>query len=130
MKLAKTWMTIAVFCLLAMIPYCAEPMEHFRLVEWPRGAATPDGWKPVRLDRVIITPRPTMAANLRPSPGSITPANTPLPPSLLTGEYVGKNWPVHSELNQILQELPESVVLENYGCGMQHFYDALARTEQ
>ena len=132
MKLPKTWITIAIFCLLAVIPYYAAPLEHFRILEWPRVDRTLDGWKPVALDRVIITPRPPLTANFRPASGSVPAnvANTPLPPSLLTGEYVGKNWPVRTELQQILREPPESVALENYGCGMQHFYDALARTEQ
>ena len=33
-------------------------------------------------------------------------------------------------MQQILQEPPESVSIQDYGCGMNHFYAALARTEQ
>ena len=57
-------------------------------------------------------------------------ANLPLPPSLLTGDYVGKNWPVREDVQQILHEPAESVSIQDYGCGMNHFYSALARTEQ
>jgi lysophospholipase L1-like esterase len=43
---------------------------------------------------------------------------------------VGKNWPVRDDLQEILNEPPDSVALQDYGCGMNHFYAALARTEQ
>jgi lysophospholipase L1-like esterase len=54
----------------------------------------------------------------------------PLPPNFLTGEYVGKNWPLKEDVQQILQVPAESVSIQDYGCGMNHFYAALARTEQ
>ena len=132
MKLSKTWITIAVFCLLAVIPYFAPPLERFRILEWRRITASFDAWKPDAFDRVIRKPRPTMAENSHPTSGSTpaAPTNNPLPPSLLTGEYVGKNWPVRDDLQEILNEPPESVSLQDYGCGMNHFYAALERTEQ
>ena len=133
MKLTKTWVTIAVFCLLAVIPYFAPPLERFRIFESRRITASFDAWKPGAFDRVILKPRPTMAQNFNPASGTTpaaSPANAPLPPSLLTGEYVGKNWPVHDDLQEILNEPPESVTLQDYGCGMNHFYAALERTEQ
>ena len=133
MKLPKTWFTIAVFGLFAVIPYVAPPLVRFRILEPRRITASLDAWRPGALDRVILKPRPTAAEIVRPAtaptPGAPA-AEIPLPPSLLTGEYVGKNWPVRTELQQILQEPPDSVTLENYGCGMNHFYEALARTEQ
>lgn len=131
MKISKTWITIAVFGLLAVIPYFSSPLERFRILEWHRIAATFAAWKPDALARVIIKPRPTMAENFQPVAGAAaSPANLPLPPSLLTGDYVGKNWPVRDDLQQILHEPAESVTLQDYGCGMNHFYSALARTEQ
>jgi len=132
MKPSKTWITIAVFCLLAVIPYFAPPLERFRILELRRITASFDAWKPGAFDRVILKPRPTMAENSHPASGSAPaePSNNPLPPSLLTGEYVGKNWPVRDDLQEILNEPPESVSLQDYGCGMNHFYAALERTEQ
>src|ERR1039458_3208109 len=100
MKLSKTWITIAVFCLLAVIPYFAPPLERFRILERRRITASIDAWKPDALDRVILKPRPHMAENFHPSAGAppaASPANTPTSPSLLTGEYVGKNWPVRDD---------------------------------
>jgi len=94
MRLSKTWITIGLFCLLAAIPYFAPPLERFRVIEGRRIAASFAAWKPGAFDRVILKPRPTMAENFHPAEGSApaaSPANTPLAPSLLTGEYVGKN---------------------------------------
>jgi lysophospholipase L1-like esterase len=132
MKIPKTWITIAIFCLLAVVPYFYAPFDHFRILEWPRVTAALDAWKPVALGRVIIQPRPVMAANFRTLQGSggSNAATAPLPPSLLTGDYVGKNWPVRSDLEQILNQSPDSVELQDYGCGMHHFYAALLRTEE
>jgi lysophospholipase L1-like esterase len=132
MKLSKTWITIAIFCLLAVIPYFAPPLAHFRILEWPRVTASLDAWKPVALARVIIQPRPASLTNYRTAagPASANAANIPLPPSLLTGDYVGKNWPVRDDLQQILNQDPDTVALQDYGCGMNHFYSALLRTEE
>src|SRR5579862_1876945 len=117
MKISKTWITIAVFCLLATIPYFSPPLGRFRILEWRRIGATFDAWKPDAFARVIIKPRPTMAENFHPVAGpAASTANLPLPPSLLTGDYVGKNWPVRDDLQQILHEPPESVTLQDYGC--------------
>ncbi len=133
MKLSKTWISIGVFCLLAVMPYFVPVLERFRILEWHRITASIDAWKPGAFDRVILKPRLTMAENFHPAGGSTSgasAANIPLPPSLLTGEYVGKSWPVRDDLQQILNEPPEAVSLQDYGCGMNHFYAALAHTEQ
>jgi lysophospholipase L1-like esterase len=136
MKLPKTWITIALFCLLAVIPYFAPPLERFRILEFRRISATFAAWRPGAFERVILKPRPTQAANPSPTgtaggaPAMSAPANVPLPASFLTGDYVGKNWPVKEDVEQILQEPAESVSIQDYGCGMNHFYAALARTEQ
>ena len=37
---------------------------------------------------------------------------------------------MREDVQQILQEPAESVSIQDYGCGMKHFYAALARTEQ
>jgi lysophospholipase L1-like esterase len=133
MKLSKTWYTIALFCLMAVAPYFVPWLGQFRILEARRITASFDAWKPGAFDRVILKPHPTESAGIHPAagsaPGSPT-ANAPLPPSLLTGDYVGKNWPVRDDLQQILNAPPESIALQDYGCGMNHFYAALEHTEQ
>jgi len=137
MKLPKTWFTIALFWLFAAIPYSLPALGRFRILDFRRISTPFAAWRPGAIDRVILKPRltPTMnpttatAAGTPPTPSS--PANQPLPPSfLLTGDYVGKNWPVQEDVQQILQEPGESVSIQDYGCRMDHFYAALVRTEQ
>ena len=132
MKLPKTWITIALFCLLAAIPYFAPPLERFRILEVRRLSATFAAWKPGAFGRVILKPRPeNSSASVAAGSGPAATAPTaPLPPSFLTGEYVGKNWPVKENVQQILQAPAETVSIQDYGCTMNHFYAALARTEQ
>ena len=83
------------------------------------------------LARVIIKPRP-----ICPRTSSRSPVPRRAPPTsrcrlrFLTGDYAGKNWPVRDDVQQILHEPPESISLQDYGCGMNHFYAALALTEQ
>jgi len=134
MKFPKTWITVALFCLMAVAPYFVPWLGEFRILEARRITASIDAWKPGAFDRVIMKPRPIESAGYHPASTGSAPgaaaANNPLPPSLLTGDYVGKNWPVRDDLQQILNQPPESVALQDYGCGMNHFYSALARTEQ
>jgi lysophospholipase L1-like esterase len=133
MKPPKTWFTIALFCLLAAIPYFSPPLERFRILDIRRISATVAAWRPGAFARVILQPHPENThATVAPgaAPAANATATAPLPPSFLTGEYVGKNWPVREDVQQILQEAPESVSIQDYGCGMYHFYAALARTEQ
>ena len=58
MKLPKTWFTIALFCLLAAIPYFVPPLERFRILDLRRISAPFAAWRPGALDRVILKPRP------------------------------------------------------------------------
>lgn len=131
MKLSKTWFTILLFCLFAAIPYFLPSLERFHILELPRISAPFAAWRPGALDRVFLKPHsenPTVTAGA--APAANAPVNQPLPSSFLTGEYVGKNWPVREDVQQILEEPAESVSIQDYGCGMDHFYAALARTEQ
>jgi lysophospholipase L1-like esterase len=133
MKLPKTWITIGLFCLLAAIPYFAPPLERFRILDFRRLAATCAAWKSGALARVFLKPHRVDAG-----PATVTAsqaaaasaAAASLPPSFLTGEYVGKNWPVREDVQQILKEPAESISIQDFGCGMNHFYAALLRTEQ
>ena len=135
MKLPKTWFTIALFCLLAAVPYFVPPLGRFRILE-----CSPDFRHLCRVEArrsrpVFLKPRPTWRESQLHGDGrrcarAQRRRNNPLPPSFLTGDYVGKNWPVREDVQQILQEPPESVSIQDYGCGMNHFYAALARTEQ
>jgi lysophospholipase L1-like esterase len=136
MKLPKTWFTIALFCLLAVIPYFAPPLERFRILDFRRISTSFAAWRAGAIDRVFLQPRPPLTASPNATatagagPAANAAANQPLPPSFLTGDYAGKNWPVREDVQQILHEPPESVSIQDYGCGMNHFYAALARTEQ
>jgi lysophospholipase L1-like esterase len=129
MRIPKTWFAIALFCLFAAIPYCFPSLERFRILDLRRISAPFAAWRLDALDRIFLKPhtenRPVTA-----SAAPTAPANEPLPSSFLTGEYVGKNWPVREDVQRILQVAPESVAIEDYGCGMEHFYAALARTEE
>jgi hypothetical protein len=136
MKLPKTWFTILLFCLFAAIPYFLPSLERFRILDLHRISAPFAAWRPGAFERVILkphltptaNPNPTTAAGAAPAPSA--PANQPLPSFFLTGDYAGKNWPVREDVQQILQEPSDSVSIQGYGCGMGHFYAALARTEQ
>jgi lysophospholipase L1-like esterase len=131
MKFSKTWFTIALFCLLAAIPYFAPSLARFRILEFRRISATFAAWRPGAFERVILKPRPTLAENsaANGAAGAVAAARATAAPSP-TDDYVGKNWPVREDVQQILQEPAESVSIQDYGCGMSHFYAALARTEQ
>ena len=136
MKLQKTWFTILLFCLFAAIPYFIPFLERFRILDLRRISAPFAAWRPGALDRVILKPHLTRMENPHltvaagPAPVANAPNNQPLPSWFLTGDYAGKNWPVQEDVQQILEEPPESVAIQDYGCGMDHFYTALARTEQ
>jgi lysophospholipase L1-like esterase len=132
MKLSKTWFTIALFCLFAAIPYFLPALERFRFVNTRRISAPFAAWRPGALDRVFLKPHPE---NPHPvvTTGAAVPAPAapePLPPSLLTGDYTGKNWPVREDLREVLNEPADGVALQDYACAMNHFYAVLARTEQ
>ena len=131
MKLPKTWITIALFCLLAAAPFAFPSWERFRILDYRHVSAPFAGWRADALARIFIKPRPanplpTLAA----APTPAVHANAPLPPSLLTGDFTGRNWPVHEDIEEVLQTPPASVAIRDFGCGMNHFYSALARTEQ
>jgi lysophospholipase L1-like esterase len=138
MKIQKTWFTISVFCVLAAVPYFVPAWQRYRILEARRIAAPFAAWRPGALDRVFLKPHPervvlslvvparTTATNTAPA----VVANLPPPPPLPPGEYAGKNWPVQDEMQQILLEQPDTVAIRDYGCGMKHFYAALAQTEQ
>jgi len=132
MKLPKTWFTIALFCLLVAVPYFVPSLERFRFVDARRISAPFAAWSRDALNRVFLKPRPTAnpssTATKGAAPSAIT--TTPLPPSFLTGNYVGRNWPVQEDVQQILAEPAENVSIQDYGCVMNHFYSALALTEQ
>jgi len=131
MKLPRTWLTILLFWLLAAIPYFIPSLERFRILDLRRISAPLAAWRPGAFDRVFLKPRsenPTVTAGT--APAANAPANQPLSSSLLTGDYAGKNWPVWEDVQQILQEPADSVSIQDYGCGMEHFYAALAQTEQ
>lgn len=137
MKLSKTWFTILVFCLFAAVPYCVPSLGRFRMLQPQRISAPLAAWKPDALDRVFLKPRaprvaisPSVTPTSSGAPAASVAPPQPLPSSFLTGDYAGKNWPVHEEVQQILQEPAESVSIRDYGCTMAHFYAALARTEQ
>src|SRR5208282_1137818 len=133
MKLPKTWFTISLFCLFAAVPYFLPSLERFRILDLRRISAPFAAWRPGALDRIFLKPRsensnPTVTAGT--APAANAPLNQPPPSSFLTGDYVGKTWPVQEDVQQILEEPAESVAIQDYGCGMDHFYAALARTEQ
>ena len=136
MRFSKTWFTIALFCLFAAIPYFLPSWERFRILDLRRISAPFAAWRPGAFDRLILKPRLTPTVNPNPTatagaaPAANAPANQPLPSSFLSGDYAGKNWPVREDVQQILEEPAESVSIQDYGCGMAHFYAALARTEQ
>jgi lysophospholipase L1-like esterase len=136
MRIPKTWITIALFCLFAAVPYFVPSWACFRILEPRRFSTLFAAWKGDALGRVFLKSRSTLAENPNPTvtpatgPAPSSPDNQPLPPSFLTGEYVGKNWPVQDDVKQILQEPPDSASIQDYGCEMNHFYAALARTEQ
>jgi len=136
MRLPKTWFTILVFCLFAAVPYCVPSLGRFRMVEPQRVVAPFAAWRIDALDRVFVKPHMPPAGNAHPAvaaasaPAASAPPTQPLPPSFLTGDYTGKNWPLREDVQQILQEPAESVAIQDFGCGMAHFYAALARTEQ
>ena len=136
MKLAKTWYTIALFCLLAAVPYLVPSRERFRFISARRVSAPLAAWSRDALSRVFLKPRTGAAPNpiatngAAPAPALGAAANPSLPPSLLTGDYIGKNWPVQEDVRQILAEPAETVSIQDYGCAMSHFYSALALTEQ
>ena len=134
MKLPKTWITLALFCLLAAVPYFMPSLGRFRFLNARRISTPFAAWKRDALDRLFLIPRPpanpslTATKGAAPAPSAAT--TTPLPPSLLTGDYIGRNWPVQEDVQQILAEPPESVSIQDFGCVMTHFYSALALTEQ
>ena len=133
MKLQKTWLTILLFCLFAAIPYFLPSLQRFRILDLRRISAPFAAWRPGAFDRIFLkphteNPHPTVAAGA--AAAASTPSNQPPPASLLTGDYAGKNWPVREDVQQILQEPADSVSIQDDGCGMDHFYAALARTEQ
>lgn len=135
MKLAKTWITILLFCLLAAVPYFVPSWQRFRILEWRRVSAPFAAWRPGALARVFLKARPAIAAaptvaSAATAPAPTAPANVPLPPNFFTGDYAGKNWPVQDDVKQILQEPPDSISIQDYGCAMNHFYAALELTEQ
>jgi len=136
MQVPKTWLTISIFCLLAAIPYFVPAGERFRILDSRRIPASFAAWRPGAIDRVILRPRPVVMASTKPATANVpvlasnAPAAPPGPASLLSGDYVGKNWPVEEDMNQILKEPAESVAVQDYGCGMNHFYASLALTEQ
>jgi lysophospholipase L1-like esterase len=134
MKFPKTWFTIAVFSIFAAVPYIVPQWERFRILEYRRISAPFDAWRAGAIDRIFLKPRAAASVNPNPATGAAGAAsatlNQPLPPSFLTGEYVGRNWPVQQDVQQILHESPVSISIQDYGCGMSHFYSALARTEQ
>ena len=136
MKLPKTWFTIAVFCLLAAVPYFVPSWERFRILDFRHISAPFAAWRPDAIGQKSLKPRVILAANSNPTvtagaaPAASAPASQPLPPSFFTGDYAGKNWPVREDVQQIFQEPAHSVSIQDYGCGMNHFYAALARTEQ
>ena len=88
MKLPKTWFTIAVFCLLAAIPYFLPSWDRFRILDLRRISAPFAAWRPGALDRIFLKPRSTLTANptttarqaLRPRRAP-PPTNRCLPPS-------------------------------------------------
>lgn len=136
MKLPKTWFTISLFCLFAAVPYFLPSWERFRILEIRGISASFAAWRPGAIDRIFLKPRltptaspnSTVTASAAPAPSATT--NQPLPSFFLTGDYAGKNWPVREDVQQILQEPADSVSIQDYGCGMAHFYAALARTER
>jgi lysophospholipase L1-like esterase len=128
MKLSKTWFTISVFCLLAAFPYFLPSLERFRILD-VRGILSPfEAWRPGALARIFILPQPPAPVATAPTAAAVV--LKPLPPVFSTTDYAGKNWPVREDVEELLQESPDSVSLHDYGCGMNHFYAALARTEQ
>ncbi len=133
MKLSKIWFTIFVFGLLAVFPYILPSMEHFQIVNFRRLSAPFAGWAHGALDRVFLRPRKEISIAVAPTAALPTAASAevePPPPSLLTGDYVGKNWPVQDKVKEILQEPADDVSIQDFGCAMSHFYEALARTEE
>jgi lysophospholipase L1-like esterase len=134
MKLPKTWITIALFCLLAAVPYFMPSLGRFRFLNARRIATPFAAWNRDALNRVFLKPRltinPQPAATTAAAPPPSPTTNQPVTPSLLAGDYIGKNWPVQEDVKQIMAEPPESVSIRDFGCVMSHFYSALALTEQ
>jgi len=132
--LPKTWITIVLFSLFAAIPYVQPSWKRFRILEFHRISTPLAAWNSNALGRVFLKPRPTLSPTTAVTRGvPAAPAATPspsLPPSLLTGNYVGRNWPLLDEVKQILAVPAESVSIQDYGCTMNHFYSTLALTEQ
>jgi lysophospholipase L1-like esterase len=133
MRIPKTWFTIALFCLFVAIPYFIPSLERFRILDLRRISAPFAAWRPGAIERIFLKPHtenPLPSVMATAAPATNAPSNQPLPPSFFMGDYVGKNWPVREDVRQILEEPADSVAIQDYGCGMGHFYAALARTEQ
>ncbi len=133
MKLSKTWFTILVFGLLAVFPYILPSMEHFQMLSARWMAAPFPGWAPGALERIFLRPRtetPVVAAPPVAPTAQVETENELPQPSLLTGDYVGKNWPVQDMVKEILQESADDVSIQDFGCAMSHFYESLLLTEE
>ena len=105
MKLARPGITIALFCLLAAFPTLSRLRERFRFWSARRISAPLAAWSRDALSRVFLKPRTAGGSQsyrhhngAAPAPALRAAANPSLPPSLLTGDYVGKNWPVQDDV--------------------------------
>jgi lysophospholipase L1-like esterase len=133
MKLSKTWVTILVFGLLAVFPYVLPSMEHFEILGIRRLHAPFSAWGPDALDQIFVRPRPANAPPVvtTSNPGAAAETeDEPSSNSLLTGDYVGKNWPVQEGAKEIIGVPADQVTLQDFGCAMDHFYEALLDTEE
>ncbi len=133
MKLSKTWSTIFVFGLLAVFPYFLPSMEHFEILNFRRVYAPFAAWGPDALDQIFVKPRPANAPPVVSRSMPTVAAETvdePSSNSLLTGDYVGKNWPVQDEAKGIIGMSTDQVSIQDFGCAMGHFYAALLRTSE
>ncbi len=133
MKFSKTWFTIFVFGLLSLFPYTLPSLEHFQFLNIRRLSAPLAAWGPDALDKVFVRPRPVNAPALIPPSAPTIAAETeeePPPNSLLSGDYVGKNWPLQDDVKEIVSQQADQVSIQDFGCGMGHFYEALLHTAE